>query len=65
MNIQNYRLYYIVLGYYCSYFDQINEGTLGNPATEKLIHILQPNYWFSAHLHVKFAAIVNHPEGKV
>lgn len=47
------------------FFEQeINEGSLGNPATERLLHILKPNYWFSAHLHVKFAAIVNYEDNK-
>jgi lariat debranching enzyme len=34
---------------------------LGNPGSEKLLHVLQPSFWFAAHLHVKFAAVVRHP----
>nr|CCA24229.1 lariat debranching enzyme B putative [Albugo laibachii Nc14] len=37
---------------------EIQANTLGNPATEYLLHELKPLYWFAAHLHVKFAAIV-------
>lgn len=35
-------------------------GRLGNPHTMTLIRELKPRYWFSAHLHCKFPAIVEH-----
>ncbi|KAF4510834.1 hypothetical protein G6O67_002693 [Ophiocordyceps sinensis] len=33
------------------------DGTLGNAAAEYVMDRLRPPYWFSAHLHVKFAAV--------
>jgi len=44
---------------------EVELGILGNPATEKLLHKLQPDYWFSSHLHVKFSALVKHDSGKI
>ena len=41
---------------------QIEEGSLGSPPGEQILHELQPCHWFSAHLHVKYAALVSHSQ---
>ncbi|KAF4556468.1 Lariat debranching enzyme-like protein [Elsinoe fawcettii] len=36
------------------------EGRLGNVAAKMVLERLRPRWWFSAHLHVKYAAVVKH-----
>lgn len=46
------------------YFKQeMEENKLGSSVCEEVLKQLKPSYWFSAHLHTKFSAIVPHPEG--
>eukprot|EP00742_Colponemidia_sp_Colp-10_P005924 GILJ01006335.1.p1 GENE.GILJ01006335.1~~GILJ01006335.1.p1 ORF type:complete len:450 (-),score=58.43 GILJ01006335.1:16-1338(-) len=45
--------------------DEINNDSLGNPAGQTLMQKLKPSYWFSAHMHVKFPAVVPHDNGQV
>jgi lariat debranching enzyme len=45
--------------------DDIRSGKLGSPPLMSLLQQLQPAYWFAAHLHVKFAAVVPHTQDGV
>ncbi|ESO87783.1 hypothetical protein LOTGIDRAFT_175935 [Lottia gigantea] len=40
--------------------EEIEQNKLGSEPNEELLHVLKPDYWFAAHLHVKFPAIVQH-----
>ena len=40
--------------------DEVLKNELGSVAGEALLHDLKPRLWFSAHLHVKYAAVVKH-----
>lgn len=42
----------------------IASGEFGSEPGEHLLHTLRPRYWFSAHMHCRFAALVRHPDGR-
>jgi len=44
--------------------DEIANKTLGSQACEMLLQEIKPKYWFSAHLHVRFAATLRHNENQ-
>uniref|UniRef100_A0A1Q3EYY6 Putative rna lariat debranching enzyme n=1 Tax=Culex tarsalis TaxID=7177 RepID=A0A1Q3EYY6_CULTA len=44
--------------------EDIEDNKLGSPPCEDLLMTLRPPYWFAAHLHCKFSALVPHDEGE-
>ncbi|XP_055619172.1 lariat debranching enzyme [Toxorhynchites rutilus septentrionalis] len=45
--------------------EDIEENKLGSAPCEDLLMTLKPPYWFSAHLHCKFSALIPHGDGMV
>ncbi|KAJ3342268.1 lariat debranching enzyme [Gonapodya sp. JEL0774] len=44
--------------------EEIRANQLGSAPSEALLKRLRPSYWFSAHLHVKYAALYPHQESQ-
>ncbi|CAG9824892.1 unnamed protein product [Phaedon cochleariae] len=45
--------------------EDVEKGELGSKVCEDLLHQVKPKYWFSAHLHCKYAALVKHDNDSV
>jgi hypothetical protein len=39
---------------------EVQDNTLGSPPNREILDMVQPKWWFAAHLHVKFKATVTH-----
>lgn len=40
--------------------DEISRGMLGSPPLDEIMDAFKPAYWFAAHLHVKYPALIYH-----
>lgn len=47
---------------YC-FREDIEKNELGSAPATSLLQAMKPDYWFSAHLHCQFAALVPHEDG--
>ncbi|MCO5588669.1 hypothetical protein L7F22_042628 [Adiantum nelumboides] len=45
--------------------EQVMNGSLGSKPGEELLRKLKPSYWFAAHLHTKYAALIQHDGEKI
>ncbi|KAN0030503.1 hypothetical protein ACTA71_009142 [Dictyostelium dimigraforme] len=62
MGIINYGDRNVLMRYKKDLISDSDKGELGNPATMATLKHLKPKFWFSAHLHTKFAALVEHED---
>ncbi|CAE6440811.1 unnamed protein product [Rhizoctonia solani] len=60
VDITNYGDVAALLKHKPFFKSDIEKGELGSPPMMDLLRSLRPSYWFSAHLHCKFEALVNH-----
>ncbi|KFD71443.1 hypothetical protein M514_10581, partial [Trichuris suis] len=47
------------------FIEEAENGELGSLPGYELLRMLKPKYWFAAHMHVKFAALVPHEDGSL
>lgn len=40
---------------------EIDSRKFGSAPLLRILEVAKPNYWFSAHMHVKYAALFPHP----
>ena len=40
--------------------EEIQQNQLGSPAAQEVLTHIKPTYWFSAHLHCKYPAVIKH-----
>ena len=39
---------------------EVEQNCLGSPSNNEILHTLRPRYWFAAHLHTQFSAVVSY-----